>query len=472
LRRADASQAALIAGAGTAFRIDPELLHPFQTIDLTDRRAFVAAVSGGSDSIALLLLARAWLETTNSRAALVAVTVDHCLRQESTAEAEAVAALCGGLGIMHRIMRWEGDKPASGVSAAARDARYRLLAEAAHSAGTDVVLTGHTLDDQIETVAMRGARGEGRGLAGMAPATLFEARTWIVRPLLDMRREALRRFLRQNAIGWADDPTNANLKYERARVRADLTGGGSPGEPPFLIAAAQRARIELGGRATAILRDEAKLAAPGLVRFDPGFPEAPDAEAATYAFRILLAVSGGLPFLPDEARAGALFQRLKGTRLRATLSRTVVDVRKDGIYLRRESRGLPPPIAAIDGLIWDGRFRLRCTNTQPGLTIAPFGAENARKAAGPEAEMPQSLVRAAFAAEPALWSAGEFAGPAAGEQARAAGVEAMPVLAPWARFLPSFDLSVARALAEMLGCAPVPDLPFVGHNEGTMRNEL
>jgi tRNA(Ile)-lysidine synthase len=466
LRRADARQAALIAGTGTAFRTDLKLLEPFQTIDLADRRALVAAVSGGSDSVALLLLAKAWLESANARARLVAVTVDHRLRPESAAEAETVAALCGRLGIVHRIMRWQGRKPASGVSAAAREARYSLLAEAARSVGTDLILTGHTLDDQIETVTMRGARGEGRGLAGMAPATLFEGRTWIVRPLLRVRREALRRFLQQNEIGWADDPTNTNIEYERARVRADLTGGRRLGERLFPIEEAQRGRIELGRRAAIILRDKARLAAPGLVRVDPLFKEATDAEAAAYALRVLLAVSGGVPYLPDERRSAALFQRLKGTRLRATLSRTVIDARKDGIYFRRESRGLPPPVTAIDGMIWDGRFRLRCPSGRLKLTIAPFGAENARKAAHPETGSPQSLVRAALAAEPALWSEGELVGLAAGEQVRMAGVETVPVLSHWARFLPSFDFALARFLAEMMGCTPVPDLPFVGHNEG------
>ncbi len=466
MRRADASQAALIAGTGTAFRIDPELLHPFQTINLTDRRALVVAVSGGSDSVALLILVKAWLETPNSRARLIAVTVDHRLRPESAAEAATVAALCDRLGVIHSIMHWQGDKPASGVSAAAREARYSLLAEAACSVGTDLVLTGHTLDDQIETVTMRGARGEGRGLAGMAPATLFEGSTWIVRPLLGVRREALRRFLRQNEIGWADDPTNTDVKYERARVRADLSSSGRQGEPPFPIEQAQRKRIELGGRAATILRHNAELVAPGLIRLDPVFAETADAEAAAHAFRVLLAVSGGVPYLPDQTRSAVLFQRLRGTRFRATLSRTVVDARKDGIYFRRESRGLPPPITAIESMIWDGRFRVRCRNERLGLTIAPVGAENARKAMHPEAGAPQSLVRAALAAEPALWLEGEFVGVAVGEEAGTFGVETVPVLSPWVWFLPSFDLAIARVLAELLGCAPVPDLPFVGHNEG------
>jgi tRNA(Ile)-lysidine synthase len=472
LRRADARKAAATTGIDTLFRTEPDLLHPFQTLDLTGRRTLVVAVSGGSDSVALLLLAQAWLETACPEAGILAVTVDHGLRPESGAEARDVAALCARLHIKHRIMRWEGDKPASGVAAAARDARYRLLAEAAGSAETDIVLTGHTLDDQIETVAMRKLRGEGRGLAGMAPATLFEGRTWIVRPLLGLRRERLRDFLRQNEVGWADDPTNINVKYERPRVRAGLRSGAERGDLLPGIETAQRRRIDLGGRAAVILRETVTLAAPGLLRLDRKFDESADAEAAVYALRILLAASGGSEQLPDEERTAGLFRRLNGGTLRATLSRSVVDARKGGIYLRREARGLPPAMPVADGMIWDGRYRLSYPNPSSGLRVAPFGAENARKVAPAVAGAPQSLVRAALAAEPALWSEGECIGPATGECVRAAGVQAMPVAAPWARFLPSFDLAPARALAELLGCTPVPGLPFVGHNEGTMKDKL
>src|SRR5690606_5645072 len=182
----------------------------------------VAAVAGGGDSLALLLLLHHFLKHLPAAPSVLAVTIDHGLRPESGAEAEAVGRLAAAHRIPHRVLRWEGPKPKTGIAAAARAARLSLLAKAAGQAGADLVLTGHTADDQAETLAMRLARGEGRGGAGIAPATLYDGRIWFVRPLLGTRRAALRTFLRERGISWAEDPTNIDRRFERARVRQDL----------------------------------------------------------------------------------------------------------------------------------------------------------------------------------------------------------------------------------------------------------
>ncbi len=203
-----------------------------------------------------------------------------------------MAALCASLGVAHRTLRWIGEKPAAGLPAAAREARHDLLAQAAQAEDTDLVLTGHTADDQAETVLMRQARDKGRGLAGIAPATLFAGKTWIARPLLATRREALRDFLRSRGVGWIDDPTNVSDAFERPRLRKAL--GNAEGEARIAAAlheageAAQR-REMLGEAAAILIRDHADRPLPGLVRLAPLFLG--EGDASIYALRILLATA-------------------------------------------------------------------------------------------------------------------------------------------------------------------------------------
>lgn len=450
-------------------------IHSLSSLDLAHRSTVIVAVSGGSDSTALLLLTKEFLDRTAPATRLVGVTVDHALREGSAAEAAAVARLAARYGIAHHTLRWDAPKPASGIAAAARMARYELLAEAARLEGTDLVLTGHTADDQAETVLMRAARGGGpleRGLAGMAPATLFNGGTWILRPLLDSRREALRDFLRARDLPWIDDPTNANETYERPRLRAELgrTGGDDRHAAALRTARAAASRRErLGGQAAELIAAHAALAAPGLVGLSRDFVEAQDRDGVLYALRLLLASVGGTPHLPDELRCAQLLDRLRrewpaeGARpLCATLSRAAVEARRGGLYLRRELRDLPQPVLAQDGMLWDGRFRLRVTGGAEGLSVAPLGPEAAEIAESYGTDVPASLVRAGLSTLPCLWRGQECLSllrPRAVRQ----GIAAEPIAAPFARFLPSFDLAAARAVMHLLRAALPPDPPFKRH---------
>ena len=136
--------------------------------DLKESPAVVLAVSGGPDSTALMVLAARWRDTLKKPPKLLAVTVDHGLRQEAKAEAAAVARLARKLKIAHRTLRWTGKKPKTGLQQAARLARYRLLGEAVRKARATHILTAHTRDDQAETVLIRLSRGSGiTGLGAM-----------------------------------------------------------------------------------------------------------------------------------------------------------------------------------------------------------------------------------------------------------------------------------------------------------------
>lgn len=208
----------------TADRVE-NLLRP-----LVDYDHVVLAVSGGSDSTALMVLASEWRDRRRAEGLPVPImrvaTVDHDLRAGSAEEAASVGRHAERLGLPHTVLIWGGEKPATGLQAAAREARYRLLT--AHvatlgAAGQSAVVTGHTRDDQAETVLMRLARGSTvEGLAGMRPRRSLspsETPCWLVRPFLDVPRSDLRRALEVRGVDWIDDPTNACLDYERPRLR-------------------------------------------------------------------------------------------------------------------------------------------------------------------------------------------------------------------------------------------------------------
>ena len=178
------------------------------------------AVSGGPDSLALLLLA------AEARPLEVeAATVDHGLRPESLAEAEMVAKLCERLGVPHRILTatW-GEKPETAIQEQARMMRYRLLGEWAHERDLKALLTAHHVDDQAETFLMRLARGAGvKGLAGMRRVARGPgAAPPLVRPLLGWRHSDLEAVCAAAGIEPVQDPSNDDRQFERVRVRKAL----------------------------------------------------------------------------------------------------------------------------------------------------------------------------------------------------------------------------------------------------------
>jgi tRNA(Ile)-lysidine synthase len=182
--------------------------------------AIVLAVSGGPDSIALMWLAARWRRTLARGPRLIAVTVDHGLRAEAAREARDVKRLARTLDLPHRTMCWTGAKPKTGLPAAARSARYRLLAQAARASGATHILTAHTRDDQAETLLMRLVRGSGiAGLAAMARVTEREG-VMLARPFLNVSKAQLVETLKRAKVGFADDPTNRDTHFTRPRIRA------------------------------------------------------------------------------------------------------------------------------------------------------------------------------------------------------------------------------------------------------------
>jgi len=184
--------------------------------------ALAVAVSGGPDSLALLLLAHAALPGR-----VHAATVDHGLRPDSSAEALEVARLCGELGVGHRILAVRVERAGEGVQAAAREARYAALAGWMEAQGLTLAATAHHADDQAETLLMRLNRGSGvAGLAGVrsagpVPGTAGKLR--LCRPLLGWRRTELEALVRAAGLEPARDPSNEDEAFDRVRLRRRLS---------------------------------------------------------------------------------------------------------------------------------------------------------------------------------------------------------------------------------------------------------
>lgn len=172
----------------------------------------LVAVSGGVDSLALLLLTA---ETQASRT--VAATMDHGLRPESADEAGFVAEICTTLGVPHRIMR-ATEAPTGNLQDWARRHRYAALERLADEQRCNAILTAHQADDQLETMLLRLNRGA--GLAGLAGVRARNGR--VVRPLLGWRRSELAALVAMAGLTPVDDPSNADPRFDRARMRRAL----------------------------------------------------------------------------------------------------------------------------------------------------------------------------------------------------------------------------------------------------------
>lgn len=177
------------------------------------------AVSGGSDSMAMLLLAAAAFPGQ-----VLAATVDHGLRAEAAAEAELVAALCHRLNVPHATLAPPGPITGSSIQKQARLARYAALEAWMAEQDVRVLLTAHHADDQAETLLMRLNRASGTtGLSGIR-AVRESGNALILRPLLRWRRRELREVAQAAGIEWVEDPSNADARYDRTRYRAFLAG--------------------------------------------------------------------------------------------------------------------------------------------------------------------------------------------------------------------------------------------------------
>lgn len=358
--------------------------------------ALGVAVSGGGDSMALLHLAAAWARTQGTR--IAAATVDHGLRPASAAEAAQVAQVCAGLGVPHDTLRWQGWDGTGNLQAAARDARRALLDDWRARRGLDAVLLAHTADDQAETVLMRLARGSGvDGLSGMVAADGA-----FLRPLLPLRRAALRDWLRARGIAWIEDPSNDDPRFDRVRARQmlDLLAPLGLTVDRLTDTAAHMAR------ARAALRQAAADLAARAVRAEGGdlILPAPLLEPGELEGRILSAAIrwiGATPYRPRHDALTAAAAALRQGQAR-TLSGVAMRPEGQGARLSREPAAVAPPVATQGAVTWDGRWHV-APLAPPGPGPWQVGALGAAGLAQLPDWRAAGLPRRSLLASPAVW---------------------------------------------------------------------
>lgn len=419
-----------------------QLAKIFKKSDFSHCQKLIVAASGGGDSLALLFLLKDYFKILLSPPEIIVVTVDHQLREESACEAQKVAEICRAYQIKHVIMRWEGTKPKTDISQKARVARYDLLFQEAEKQGATLIMTGHTLNDQVETYYMRcqrvlkdkavsqqGGRGdevfalrseggsfvsveqgdeaagarcgvevvgvlrEGergdynntweemdvisplkdtnvlkdngelieRGLSCIAREALLRRKVRLIRPLLGIKRDTLRAYLRLRGIAWIDDPTNDDLHFERVRVRRSIHFKNFSEVAQKVNEAALKRRQYAQMIADLILaldvvveygRCFIERPAPFLCRH-PGFP---------FVVGLFAVLMGGSSYLLAFQKLSALNQKLCFHSLekkRFTLAGSLIEYSQKGIAFWREARNIQEAII-LPGqtFLWDGRYQI------------------------------------------------------------------------------------------------------------------
>ena len=299
------------------------------------------AVSGGGDSLCLAWLARTW------RVNILALVVDHGIRAESTQEALWTIARLREMDIPSRLLTLKKLSQGPSLAARARYARYTILTRACHEEGCIDLLLGHQADDQAETAYMREISGSGNnGLAAMGYIRIL-SNIRLIRPLLDVSRQALRNTLKKASLNWIDDPSNKNQHAQRVRIRSTLRKLKLRDYYWKLAMHAGELRSHQTRATSKTLAQTVSLLHFGWARLGKTLPE-------PYILASLLHGISGSPYPPPISAV----TRLHTSEREATLWGVRLLRWRENWYLIREQAAIAHPIQAHSGAIWDNRFKL------------------------------------------------------------------------------------------------------------------
>lgn len=350
-------------------------------LDLPAAPRIAVGVSGGADSLGLLLLLADWCDQNNG--VLKAYTVDHNLRPAARAEAQGVAKLCAAHGIDHDILTWQFDeKPETHIQERARTARYDLLTQACLRDGFSLLAVAHHLEDQIETFWMRLTHGSGvDGLAGMAPRRDLGGVT-LLRPLLSMPRGHLRDVCRAAGVQWFEDPSNENETFLRPRLRGFEDMLAAEGLTPARLASTLQkladARDILQGATGAALAEVATLHDMGYAMLDLQKFLSLSPALARRVLSDLLAMIAPADYPPGHDLVARLYDALRadGFSGQTAYGCDISLLETQRLLVTREQAAVAAPalVAAGQQLCWDRRFVLDATALDADIESLTLGA--------------------------------------------------------------------------------------------------
>ena len=345
------------------------------------------ALSGGSDSMALVLLINVWARTRGGQ--ITALTIDHKLRPESGFEAERVKGWMQRCGIRHQILSWSGKKPKTAIQSQARNIRYELIDSWCRDNHVLHVLLGHTADDQAETYLMRSFRkSRSAGLAGMSSIRELE-HCRLLRPLLATKRQILRNFLTHRGQNWLDDPSNKDHRYSRTGARRLIES--SFFSTNSLCETARdygNLRIDAEEATDQLLASAGSLDPAGYFIIKRTNLRNLETNAGLLALGRAITSVGGNWYSPNFSSLKNILDICIGSTLKSrTLGRCLVIPKSAKIMICREARNLPDAQRLVSGtsFSWDGRVRVTVgtiprgywrIGTAEGLAWADKGPQN------------------------------------------------------------------------------------------------
>jgi tRNA(Ile)-lysidine synthase len=370
------------------------------------------AVSGGPDSVALLHLVARWRGARGAGPRVSVLTVDHGLRPEARGEAMEVTRMAERLGLPHAILTWtRGERRSGGLQQSARVARYDLMAGYCHRNNIAAIVTAHQLDDQAETVLMRLARGSGLDGLTAIPERSSWAGIAVLRPLLDVPKARLVATLNAEGIAFAEDASNQDPRFERARLRGCSNALAKLGLSPAALARSarrlRRARAALDQAAEAHLAAHGRISEAGYGMLEARALAAAPEEIALRVLAQTVAAVGGRELPPRLVKLEALLAALNQAPAK---THTIGGCRLQpvghelGVFRETRRRGLPVlTLSPGERALWDNRFRveLRAQEREP-VTVRALGEAGWRDASGASYWL-AALPRFAGATLPACW---------------------------------------------------------------------